>query len=89
MTVKHLQDEIDGFSGVEAFHLCLKLALLYEFEVEDVIDEGQEQVDLRDDQHDDAARMLAHDITEKALQEDQADVEWRAELRRHAKLVVH
>ena len=65
------------------------MALLDEFEVEDVVDEGQEQVDLRDDQHDNAACMLIHDIPQKALQEDQADVEWRAELLRHAKLVVH
>ena len=33
--------------------------------------------------------MLTHNNTQKALQEDQADVEWRAELLRHAKLVVH
>ena len=67
LTIEHLQDEVDGFFGLEAFHIWLKLALLYEFEVEDVVDEGHEQVDLLDDQHDNAACVLTHDITQKAL----------------------
>ena len=89
MTLEHLQNEIYGFFGSKSFYFWLKLTFLDEFEVEDVVDEGQEQVDLLDDKHDNSTCMLTHDITQKALQENQADAERRSEFLRHAQLVVH
>ena len=75
LRLEHCKDEFEGSLGAELCYFRLELAHSDLLDVEHVIDETQEHVELKDDEVDDADRLLVINLPKQVLQEHQRSAE--------------
>ena len=80
LLLEHVRYEAENLPRLKQFFFGHELVFLNQFQIQNVIDETEKQVDLRYDDEDDLASGAAHLFAEEVLEEHEAAGEWRAEL---------
>ena len=68
LRLKHIHDEVESVSRTEHFILWHKFVFFDQFEIENVIDETEEKIDLRDDNSDQMHGLSSDVLVQQALQ---------------------
>lgn len=69
LVLEDIQDELHGINWVEHDLSLLKLALLYQFLIKNVVDEANKQIELRNDVQNKLARFLVGRSQEQSLED--------------------